>query len=157
MTNIVLIQGANPASSRKLFDAIIKNLPDFKYIELRPDKEELTSKIPKGKFILIGKSAGGKIVLEYQLEHKDVVALVLLSPAVYAEEKYSEIKVPTLIMHSNEDPTIPFKNSQKLQKILTNSKLVEISNNTHSYIGKEDEVAKVIADWIRKLSDKRNN
>jgi pimeloyl-ACP methyl ester carboxylesterase len=149
---LVLIPGVNPQASKGIFDAIKKDLPKVKFIELTAASEEqLMEKRPDGKFILAGKSMGGKVALEHQLKHKDAAALVLLAPAVEADEKFGKIKVPTLIVHGTADPVIPIDNSRKMNKIIASSKLIEIKDADHSYRGKEAETVKAVAEFINCL------
>jgi pimeloyl-ACP methyl ester carboxylesterase len=148
--SIILISGVNPAAAKGIFDAIKKELPKEEFIELdTASEEQLLQKKPKGKFIVIGKSAGGRLALENQLKHKDASALVLLAPAAEADQKFREIKVPTLIVHGTADPVIPLENSKQMQKIIPNCKLVEIEGADHSYRGKEKEAAKAVADFLK--------
>ena len=81
---------------------------------------------------------GGKVALEHQLKNKNAVALVLLSPATDADEKFSKITVPVLIIHSKDD-RLPVQNSEKFA-------LIEIESGGHSHKCIEEEVATAVAE-----------
>jgi len=150
---LILIPGTYPAASKGIFDAIKKVMPKDSFIELdSASEEQLLHKKPKGKFIVIGKSAGGRLALENQIKHKDASALVLLAPAVEADQKFREVKVPTLIVHGTRDDVIKLDNSKSLNKIIKNSKLEIIEDADHSYKGKEIETAKKVAVWLKTIS-----
>jgi pimeloyl-ACP methyl ester carboxylesterase len=152
---VVLIPGANPEAAKSVFESIEKNLKEAGYeiIQLKnADLEELVAKAgeirPK---ILIGKSLGGKIATDYQLEYKDSKSLILLAPAIREDQRYKEIDIPVLIVHGTEDNVIPIENSKKIKKYFKNCKLVEISQTDHSFTGKESETANTIVNWLNSL------
>ena len=148
---IILIPGVSVQAAKGIFDAIRKELPKGNILELSaadlPLLEKETSKL-KEKFILIGKSMGGKVALEYQLKHKAASVLVLLAPFVEASNRFKDIKTKTLIVHGTADDVISIDNSRKLQKIMSNCELVVIEGAGHSYRGQEKEVAKAIAKFL---------
>ncbi|MGC8884950.1 MAG: alpha/beta family hydrolase [Candidatus Nanoarchaeia archaeon] len=146
----VLIPGANPAAAKKLFDMIKKQIPELEYIELSSASEpELLRARPAGDFIIIGKSMGGKLALEYECKEKDSRALILLSPAVYYTEKYASIKAKTLIVHGTADDVVPIENSEKLAKTIEGATLIKIEGGDHSYRGQENKVVDIIKNWLR--------
>jgi pimeloyl-ACP methyl ester carboxylesterase len=98
--------------------------------------------------ILVGKSVGGRLVVEHQIKHKDAKALVLLAAAVKVREQVRDIKTPVLIVHGTADRVVQIENSRELAKRFENSRLVEIQGADHSFKGKEEETAKIIAGWI---------
>ncbi len=148
--NVILIPGANPAAAKGIFDAIRKVLVKGQFVELTASSaEQLARSKSENKFVIIGKSAGGRVALEDQLEHADAAALVLLAPAVEADERFGKIKAPTLVVHGTVDDVIPLQNSVELTKIISTSKLVRIKDADHSYRGKEAVTAKKIADWLK--------
>lgn len=149
-SKVILIPGSYPIASKEVFNAIKEILkPNYEIIELKKaDKEELSSKAGTESKILIGKSLGGRIAVEFYLEHKDIDALVLLAPAIQADDRYREIEIPVLIIHGLDDDTVPIENSREIQKYFKNCKLVEIPETDHGYKGKEAEVAKIVAKWI---------
>ena len=155
MKSVILIPGANPEFSKLLFTLIRENLKnkDYSFIQLeKADEEDLAQKAANiQQKIIVGKSMGGRIALDYQMENRDADALVLLSPAVEAIDGFREIEIPVLLVHGTEDPSIPIENSRELKTYLRNSTLVEIENADHSYRGKEKETAEAVANWIRSL------
>jgi pimeloyl-ACP methyl ester carboxylesterase len=77
--------------------------------------------------------------------------LVLLAAAVKAQERIKEIRIPVLIIHGTADRVVPIENSRELAEQVENSRLVEVEGADHSYKGKEQETAKIIAQWINKV------
>ena len=123
---VILIPGINPKGAESIFDAIRGRLKKTSYEILKlgsANAEDLLSKSRGVELkILVGKSYGGKIAIDYQLEHKDAEALVLLAPAVKAEERHREIEIPVLIVHGTEDRVISAENSRKLRECFRNSR-----------------------------------
>ena len=151
---IFLIPGASPEASKPIFSALKTTLKlDYDIVELEKANEAsllLKAKNVRSK-ILVGKSVGGRIVLDYQLKQKDSSALVLLAPAVRPDDKYKEIEIPVLIVHGTKDYAIPLENSRELEKCFRSSKFIEVTNVGHGFGGKELQTAKNIADWIGSL------
>jgi pimeloyl-ACP methyl ester carboxylesterase len=152
---VILIPGGFPKASESIFQAINKTLVEAKYEVMVLEKagwKDLESKAGSiTSKILVGKSAGGRLVVEYQIKHKDAKALVLLAAAAKAREQVREIKIPVLIIHGTADRVVPIENSRELVKQFENSRLVEVQGADHRYKGKEQETAKIIADWIKSL------
>ncbi len=65
-----------------------------------------------------------------------------------------KITVPTLIVHGDKDDCVPFSQSEKLAKSISNSKLVVISGAGHDYKKKKDyeRSLKEIVDFIKYYS-----
>ena len=154
---VILIPGANPTAAEQLFTALKKELKSKNYdtIELeKADEEKLISVAKELKVkMLIGKSLGGRVAINYQLNQQDAAALVLLAPAVRGNKKFAEINVPVLILHGTNDPVIPIKNSQNLVINFNNAELVEISNTDHGFSNKLGEVIATISDWLSSIND----
>ena len=152
---VILIPGINPKGAESIFDAIRGRMKKKSYEILKlasANAEDLLSKAREVKSkILVGKSYGGKIAIDYQLEYKDAKALVLLAPAVIAKERHREIEIPVLIVHGTEDRVISADNSRDLKECFKNGRLVEIPGADHGYKGKESETAEIIANWIDSL------
>ena len=152
---VILIPGINPKGAESIFDAIRERLKKTSYEVLRlanANAEDLLSEAREVESkILVGKSYGGRIAVDYQLEYKDAEALVLLAPAVKAKERHREIEIPVLIVHGTEDRVISAENSRELKECFKNGKLVEISGADHGYKGKELETADIIAVWVDSL------
>jgi len=155
-TILILVPGGFPKASESIFQAISEALAEIecevvvlekaRWSDLESKAGRITSKI------LVGKSAGGRLVVEYQMRHKDAKALVLLAAAVKAKEQNREIKIPVLIIHGTADRVVPVENSRELAKQFENSRLVEVQGADHSYKGKEQETAKIIAEWINEVA-----
>jgi pimeloyl-ACP methyl ester carboxylesterase len=152
---VVLVPGGFPKASESIFRAISETLAEVGYEVLVLEKARWKDlELKAGRVtsrILVGKSAGGRLVVEYQMRHNDANALVLLAAAVKAQERIKEIRIPVLIIHGTADRVVPIENSRELAKQLENSKLVEVEGADHSYKGKEQETAKIIAQWINKV------
>jgi pimeloyl-ACP methyl ester carboxylesterase len=152
---VVLVPGGFPKASESIFRAISKTLAEVGYEVLVLEKARWRDlELKAGRVtsrILVGKSAGGRLVVEYQMRHSDANALVLLAAAVKAQERIKEIRIPVLIIHGTADRVVPIENSRELAKQLENSKLVEVEGADHSYKGKEQETAKIVAQWINEV------
>jgi pimeloyl-ACP methyl ester carboxylesterase len=155
MVTFILLPGGHPASAKPVLDAIRKVLSG-NVIELdgaEPEKLETALKsLPKNeKFILIGKSRGGRVALEYQRDAHKASALILLAPAAFMDIKLKKISVPCLIIHGTADTTIPLTNSKELLKYLKLGDLVEVEGANHGYEGKTDVVAAEVKKWLEKV------
>ena len=155
-TAVIMVPGSFPKASESIFRAIGKSLAETEYeifVLEKANWKNLESKAgtltPK---ILVGKSAGGRLAVEYQIKHKDAKALVLLAAAVKANEQLREIKVPVLIVHGTADRVVPIENSREIAKWFENSRLVEVQGANHQYKGKEPETAKTVVDWLTSLT-----
>ncbi|MBI4095299.1 MAG: alpha/beta hydrolase [DPANN group archaeon] len=180
VTRTVLVPDLEPLDTERLFNAFEKVLGNTAWlnevssevlwnIHLRFNLDETMD-----EYILIGKSLGAKVVLEGQLRKEDVhcgfsdgrrfylgaQALVLLTPDIEPDNKFRKISVPVLIINGTLDETLPrgdkdviqaiVKNSRALQKIIPKCQLVEIKDNSFSFAGREEEVARIVKDWLAK-------
>ncbi len=155
MVTFILIPGGHPESAKPVLGAIRQVLKG-NIIELasaEPEKLEAAIKgLPKGeKFMIIGKSRGGRTALEYQRDAHRATALILLAPAAFLDVKLKKISVPCLIIHGTADETIPLTNSKELLKYLKLGDLVEIEGANHGYEGKTDVVAAEVKKWLEKV------
>lgn len=50
----------------------------------------------------------------------------------------SKIKIPTMIIHGNNDSKVPYKDSKKYVKLLEKGKLLTIKNGQHGFHGKRE-------------------
>lgn len=153
---VILVPGGFPKASESIFHAIGEALAEIGYEVVVLEKarwRDLESKAGRiTSKILVGKSAGGRLVVEYQMRHKDAKALVLMAAAVKAKEQIREIKIPVLIIHGTADRVVPIENSRELARQFGNSRLVEVQDADHSYKGKEQETTKIIAEWIKEVA-----
>ncbi|MBC8317492.1 MAG: alpha/beta hydrolase [Desulfobulbaceae bacterium] len=84
--------------------------------------------------ILIGPSMGGRISIEFCLEHPNLVGGLVLVGAVGVEEnkeRLSEIKVPALIVWGEKDVISPIANGHTLNEKIEGSSFVQINDAPH--------------------------
>ena len=70
-----------------------------------------------------------------------------------AFEAARDIRIPTLIIHGDDDESVPVSQSIKLSKIIPHNKLVLIKGADHHYSNplRYEEMSKVMADFILKF------
>jgi abhydrolase domain-containing protein 14 len=86
------------------------------------------------KPIVVGPSMGGRISLEFCLDHPELVGGLVLAGAVGVEEnkeRLSEIKVPTLIVWGEKDAISPIANGHTLNEKISGSSFVQINDAPH--------------------------
>lgn len=152
---VFLIPGMYPKAAKAVFDEIAVNLRkagcEVVILEKASD-EELFKKTGEVKpLVLVGKSLGGKIAIDYQLAHENAAGLVLLAPATRAKEKYEKIGIPILLIHGTKDEVVTIENSRTLKQYFKNCELIEVQDADHAFKGKESQVAKTIEKWISSL------
>jgi abhydrolase domain-containing protein 14 len=109
-----------------------------------------------GKPILIGPSMGGRIVLEFALNHPDKVSGLILVGAVGVEEnrqRLAEIKVPTLLIWGGDDQISPLTNSDVLLAEINGAKRVIVEGAPHPcYLDHTKMFHEAIGDFLSSLS-----
>ena len=86
------------------------------------------------KPVLVGPSMGGRISLNFALDHPELVGGLVLIGCVSVEEnrsRLSGIKVPTFIVWGSHDHIAPMSNAQLLQSEIAGSKLLVIEGAKH--------------------------
>lgn len=96
------------------------------------------------EIILIGHSMGGIFLLKYLSENtfpKEIKALYLLAAPIKIEDAWSladftlstppKIKAKTFILHSEDDPVVPYAHALELQNMLPEAKLVSFKDKQH--------------------------
>jgi pimeloyl-ACP methyl ester carboxylesterase len=90
------------------------------------------AKIPsEPPFIFVGRSYGGKVLMELAKRHAALVrAMVLIAPALDMDnlKQYSSTvwSKPTLLVGAEDDPLVPYSNLVTLSKSFANGKLVSM-------------------------------
>lgn len=83
--------------------------------------------------ILMGKSWGGGIAIHLALaEPQRTVKLILTAPAFGNLDRLSELRQPTLLAWSEDDPVIPFKTAAVYEKSIPEIQTVYYKTGGHS-------------------------
>ena len=70
------------------------------------------------------------------------------NPDINAGYPFHEIQVPTLIIHAMDDPVAKFQGAQELAQQIPKATLVSFETGGHLTLGHEEEIKKVIADFV---------
>ena len=84
--------------------------------------------------VLVGPSMGGRISLNFALDHPELVGGLVLIGCVGVEEnsgRLGTITVPTLIVWGSKDHVAPMSNAELLNKEVRDSKLLVIEGARH--------------------------
>ncbi|MDH5299326.1 MAG: alpha/beta hydrolase [Desulfobulbaceae bacterium] len=84
--------------------------------------------------VLVGPSMGGRVALEFTLDHPHLVdGLVLVGSVGVTEnqKRLAAIKVPTLVVWGGDDAVSPLADGQLLAKEIPGARLVVIDNAPH--------------------------
>ncbi|WP_267928017.1 alpha/beta fold hydrolase [Desulfolithobacter dissulfuricans] len=84
--------------------------------------------------VLVGPSMGGRIALEFAINHPDMVSrLVLVGPVGVEEnqEHLARIRVPTLVIRGSEDQISPASSAQMLVSSVPDCQLVVFEGAPH--------------------------
>jgi len=94
------------------------------------------------KPVLVGPSMGGRICLNFALDHPDMIGGLVLVGCVSVEEnrdRLKTIKVPTFIVWGSKDHIAPISNAHLLDKEIPDSRLLIIEDAPHpAYLGNPD-------------------
>jgi abhydrolase domain-containing protein 14 len=109
-----------------------------------------------GRPIILGPSMGGRIALEFAINHPDKVSGLILVGAVGVEEnreRLAEIKIPTLLIWGGEDQISPFANSDILLAEIAGAKRVIIKGAPHPcYLDHSEMFHLTIQEFLSSLS-----
>jgi len=86
------------------------------------------------KPVLVGPSMGGRISLNFALDHPDMIGGLVLVGCVGVEEnraRLSSINVPVFIVWGSNDHIAPISNAELLHKEIKGSKLLVIDGARH--------------------------
>lgn len=70
--------------------------------------------------------------------------------ALHAEDAMDRFEGPVLILHGNEDDTVPPEDSVKAAERYRNAKLVIMKDETHHFDRHPDEMQEIIRGWLAK-------
>ena len=105
--------------------------------------EQFIQRLDQDNVVLVGPSMGGRIALEFTINHPEQVSSLVLVGAVGVEEnrqRLGEIKVPTLIVWGSEDQISPPGNSDILHSSISSSEKIVIEGAPHPcYLDKPEQ------------------
>jgi abhydrolase domain-containing protein 14 len=105
--------------------------------------------------ILIGPSMGGRIAMEYAINHPDALSGLILVGAVGVEENrenLSKINVPTLLVWGGEDTISPLANSDILLKGIKDAERSIIAGAPHPcYLEQPDQWHAILDNFLQQL------
>ena len=105
--------------------------------------------------VLIGPSMGGRIALEFALNHPGILAGLILVGAVGVEEnkeRLSQLDLPVLIVWGGEDQISPLANSDTLLENISGAKRLIIEGAPHPcYLDQADRWHTAVLDFLASL------
>jgi abhydrolase domain-containing protein 14 len=121
------------------YDVTAADMPGFgltKRCGIGPDEVLVKIMEAEGlkKPVLVGPSMGGRISLNFALDHPDMVGGLVLIGCVSVEENRGRLKtiaVPTFIVWGSKDHIAPLSNAELLHKEIKGSKLLVIEDARH--------------------------
>ncbi len=122
-----------------------------------PDKvlSEFIAQGEVNKPILIGPSMGGRIALEYALNHPGILGgLILVGAVGVAENKdrLAELNLPVLILWGSEDQISPLENSETLLSAVDGAQRVVFNGAPHPcYLDQPDAWHRAVLDFLNSL------
>ena len=76
---------------------------------------------------------------------------IRIAQTIHAEEAVDRYKGPVLILHGDQDDTVPLADSQRIAKRYQNCKLVVISGETHHFDRYPEQMQEIIRSWMENL------
>ncbi len=73
---------------------------------------------------------------------------IRVAQTIHAEEAADHYKGPVLILHGDEDDTVPLEDSRRMAERYQNCKLAVISGETHHFDQHPDQMKRIIRDWL---------
>lgn len=122
-----------------------------------PDRvlEEFLQREASDLPILLGPSMGGKIALEFAIDHPgEVGGLILVGPVGIEENRnrLGQIKVPTLLIWGSEDQISPLAGSEVLLAAIKGSRRVIIDGAPHPcYLDQPETFHATVRDFLAAL------
>ncbi len=109
-----------------------------------------------GRPVLLGPSMGGRIALEFAINHPGKISGLILVGAVGVEEnrdRLAEIKVPTLLVWGSEDQISPTVNSDILLAAIAGAKRVIIKGAPHPcYLDQPETFHGTVRNFVSSLA-----
>ncbi|RUM39714.1 MAG: alpha/beta hydrolase, partial [Desulfobulbus sp.] len=107
------------------------------------------------KPVLIGPSMGGRIALEFALNHPGILGGLILVGAVGVEEnkdRLSQLDLPVLLLWGGEDQISPLENSDTLLAAVKGAKRVIIDGAPHPcYLDQPETFHAVVIEFLQSL------
>ena len=75
---------------------------------------------------------------------------IRVAQTIHAEEAADRYKGPVLILHGDEDDTVPLEDSRRMAERYQNCELAVISGETHHFDQHPDQMKKIIKNWMEK-------
>jgi len=144
------------------FQAIAIDIPGFGLspaCSTEQDKvlEAFLQELGQKKVILVGPSMGGRITLEFTINHPELVSALVLVGAVGVEENrnnLSSINIPTLLVWGSEDQISPLTNCKLLQSSITGAKKIIIEGAPHPcYLDNPDTWHTELMNFLSSVAD----
>ncbi|MCB2181811.1 MAG: alpha/beta hydrolase [Desulfobulbaceae bacterium] len=107
------------------------------------------------KPVVIGPSMGGRLTIEFCLDHPELVGGLVLVGAVGVQEnkaRLARINVPTLIVWGGEDAISPIENGKTLHELIKGSAYHVINGAPHPcYLEQPDEWHRVLLSFLENI------
>ncbi len=142
------------------FHPLAVDMPGFGGSQVcdRDQDELLSAFISQGELnrpVMIGPSMGGRIALEFAINHPGILGGLVLVGAVGVEEnrdRLAEINIPVLIIWGSEDQISPLENSDILLKSIPGAERVIIDGAPHPcYLDQPDTWHAAVLDFLNRL------
>jgi abhydrolase domain-containing protein 14 len=105
------------------------------------------------KPVMVGPSMGGRICINFALEHQEMVGGLVLVGSVGVDENRERIKtirVPTLIVWGEKDHIAPISNAEFLNREIAGSKLLVIPKGKHpAYLDNPEMFHDALLEFLR--------
>jgi abhydrolase domain-containing protein 14 len=105
------------------------------------------------KPVIVGPSMGGRICINFTLEHQEMVGGLVLVGSVGVDENRERIKtirVPTLIVWGEKDHIAPISNAEFLNREIKGSKLLVIPKAKHpAYLDNPEMFHDALLEFLR--------
>lgn len=144
------------------FQAIALDMPGFgKSPACSSKQDSVLASFLQGmglnNIVLIGPSMGGRISLEFTINHPDMVDSLVLVGAVGVEEnkdRLSSINIPTLLVWGEDDQISPLTNCDLLYDAIPGAQKIIIEGATHPcYLDKPDIWHSELIRFLNSLTD----
>ena len=142
------------------FQAIAPDMPGFGHsptcsVEQDHILETFLLKLGFDKVILVGPSMGGRISLEFTINHPELIRALVLVGAVGVEEnkdKLSSITVPALVVWGSDDQISPLSNCDLLLSSIPDSQKIIIEGAPHPcYLDNPDKWHTELINFLNSL------